>query len=92
MRDDSNGEIRFVIRYLEKIWIFTEITIFPFFIKLGFFSGLTSSLFDTDYDEQDPLSRYDVFFHSTIIESGVKSELDYYLDEPILPRISDFDV
>ena len=52
----------------------------------------SSSLFDTDYDEQDPLSQYDLFFHSTIRESGVKSELDYYLDGPVLPRISDFDV
>ena len=52
----------------------------------------SSSLFDTDYDEQDPLSQYDLFVHSTIRESGVKSELDYYLDEPVLPRISDFDV
>ena len=52
----------------------------------------SSSIFDTDYDEQDPLSQYDLFVHSTIRESGVKSELDYYLDEPVLPRISDFDV
>ena len=52
----------------------------------------SSSLFDTDYDEQDPLSQYDLFVHSTIRESGVKSKLDYYLDEPVLPRISDFDV
>ena len=51
-----------------------------------------SSLFDTNYDEQDPLSHYDLFVHSTIRESGVKSELDYYLDEPVLSRISDFDV
>ena len=29
--DDSNGEIRFVIRDLEEFWIFTEITILPFF-------------------------------------------------------------
>ena len=52
----------------------------------------SSSLFDIDYDEQDPLSQYDLFVHSTIRESGVKSELNYYLDEPVLPRISDFDV
>ena len=29
-RDDSNGEVHFVIRDLEKFWIFTEITILPF--------------------------------------------------------------
>ena len=26
----------------------------------------SSSLFDTNYDEQDPLSQYDLFVHSTI--------------------------
>ena len=35
-REDSNGEIRFIIRDLEKFWIFTEITILPFFQKLEF--------------------------------------------------------
>ena len=35
-RDDSNGEIRFIIRDLEKFWIFTEMTILPFFRKLDF--------------------------------------------------------
>ena len=52
----------------------------------------SSSLFDTAYDEQDPLSHYDLFVHSTIRESDAKSELDYYLDEPVLPRILDFNV
>ena len=36
MRDGSNGEIRFIIRDLEKFWIFTEITILPFFRKMEF--------------------------------------------------------
>ena len=44
------------------------------------------------YDEQDPLSKFDLFVHSTTGEGHEKSELDYYLKEPILPRISDFDV
>ena len=35
-RDDSNGEIRFVIRDLEKFQIFTEMVILPFFRKLEF--------------------------------------------------------
>ena len=35
-RDDSNGEICFVIRDLQKFWIFTEITILPFLRKLDF--------------------------------------------------------
>ena len=29
-RDDSNGEVHFVIRDLEKFWIFIEMTILPF--------------------------------------------------------------
>ena len=29
-QDDSNGEIRFIIRELEKFRIFTEMTILPF--------------------------------------------------------------
>ena len=36
LREDSNGEVRFVIRDLEKFRIFTEITILPFFRKLEF--------------------------------------------------------
>ena len=36
LQDDSNGEICFVIRDIEKFQIFTEITIFPFFRKLEF--------------------------------------------------------
>ena len=35
-RDDSNGEVRFIIRDLKFFWILTEITISPFFIKLEF--------------------------------------------------------
>ena len=40
-QDDSKGVIRFIIRDLEKFQIFTEITILPFFQKLGIFWGLT---------------------------------------------------
>ena len=36
MRDDSNGEVRFVIRDLENFWVLTEITILPFFRKFEF--------------------------------------------------------
>ena len=35
-RDDSNGEVCFVIQDLEKFRIFTEIMILPFFRKLEF--------------------------------------------------------
>ena len=41
-RDDSNGEIRFVIRDLEKFWVFTEITVLPSFRKLEFSRVLQS--------------------------------------------------
>ena len=43
MRDDSNGEVRFVIQDLEKFRVLTEITSLPFFQKIGIFSGLTLS-------------------------------------------------
>ena len=45
-----------------------------------------------NYDEQDPLLKFDLFVHSTIRESHAKSKLDYYLKESILLRTLDFDV
>ena len=36
LRDDSNGEVCFIIRDLEKFRILAEITILPFFRKLEF--------------------------------------------------------
>ena len=51
-----------------------------------------STLQEFNYDEQDPISKFDLFVHSTIGESQVKSELDYYLEEFIMSRTSDFDV
>ena len=39
-RDDSNGEVRFVIRDLEKFWVLTKITVLPFFRKFEFFRVL----------------------------------------------------
>ena len=38
-RDNSNGEVRFIIRDLEKFHLLTEITILPFFHKFSIFSG-----------------------------------------------------
>ncbi|KAL6329143.1 hypothetical protein AAG906_011596 [Vitis piasezkii] len=55
-------------------------------------ASLVSNLFELNYDEQDPLSKFNLFVHSTNGEGHAKSELDYYLEEPVLPRISDFDV
>ncbi|KAL6334393.1 hypothetical protein AAG906_014971 [Vitis piasezkii] len=51
-----------------------------------------SNLFELSYDEQDPLLKFDLFVHSTNGKGHAKSELDYYLEEHVLPRISDFDV
>ncbi|RVW95282.1 Zinc finger BED domain-containing protein RICESLEEPER 2 [Vitis vinifera] len=51
-----------------------------------------STLLELNYDEQDHLSKFDLFVHSTIGASHTKSELDYYLEESILPRNSNFDV
>ena len=39
MRDDSNGEVRFLIQDLEKFRILTEITLLPFFRKVEFSQG-----------------------------------------------------
>ena len=43
LRDDSSGEVCFVIRDLEKFQVLTEITVFSIFPKIGIFSGLTFS-------------------------------------------------
>ena len=51
-----------------------------------------STILELNYDEQDPLSKLDLFVHSTIGESHTKLELDYYLKESIMPRTLDFDV
>ena len=52
--------------------------------------GLT--LLEFNYDKNDLLSKFDLFIHSTIGKGHTKSELDYYLDELVLPRISDLNV
>ena len=58
------------------------------------FYGTSSSsiLSEFNYDEQNLLSKFDLFVHSTIGEVHTKSKLDYYLEEFILPRTSNFDV
>ena len=48
-RDDSNGEICFVIRDLEKFRVLTEITILPFFQKLKFSRVLHSPLLKRNF-------------------------------------------
>ena len=55
-------------------------------------ASLVSNLFELTYDEQDLLLKFNLFVHSTSEEGHAKPELDYYLEELVLPRISDFDV
>ena len=43
-QDDSNSEIRFIIRDLENFWIFTEIMIFTLFREIRFSRGFTGKV------------------------------------------------
>ncbi|KAK3213265.1 hypothetical protein Dsin_017971 [Dipteronia sinensis] len=45
-----------------------------------------------EHDTMDPLTAYDLFVSSTSNVDGVKSELDYYLEESALPRAASFDI
>ncbi|KAL7170787.1 hypothetical protein ACSBR2_035626 [Camellia fascicularis] len=45
-----------------------------------------------DVDEHDPLSSYDLFVNLSTNSMLVRSELDFYLEENVLPRTPDFDV
>ena len=56
----------------------------------GASSGL--ALANLKYDKRDRLSKYDLFFHSTVEQGDMKSELGYYREESVLPRTTDFDV
>lgn len=40
----------------------------------------------------DPLSSFDLFVSDTTSNEHVKSELEHYLGEPVLPRSSNFDI
>ena len=40
----------------------------------------------------DPLASFDLFVSSTTSDEHVKSELDHYLGEPVLPRSPNFDI
>ena len=51
-----------------------------------------STLLEFNYDGQDPLSKFDLFVHSTIGKCCMKSKLDYYLKELVLIRILYLDV
>ncbi|TXG51661.1 hypothetical protein EZV62_024185 [Acer yangbiense] len=45
-----------------------------------------------EHDTMDTLAAYDLFVSSTSNVDGLKSELDYYLEEPVLPRAASFDI
>nr|XP_048321651.1 zinc finger BED domain-containing protein DAYSLEEPER-like [Ziziphus jujuba var. spinosa] len=42
--------------------------------------------------KKDRLAKFDLFVSSTTNLDNVKSELDRYLEEPVLPRSNDFDI
>ena len=45
-----------------------------------------------DSDELDPLLSYDLFVSSSSTKVNIRSELDFYLEETVLPRTPNFDV
>ena len=45
-----------------------------------------------EQDTMDPLTAYNLFIKSTSSADGAKSELNYYLEEPVLPRVASFDI
>lgn len=51
-----------------------------------------SSLPSTSNDTRDRLKGFDKFLHETSQSQGVKSDLDKYLEEPVFPRNSDFNI
>ncbi|XP_023742636.1 zinc finger BED domain-containing protein RICESLEEPER 2 [Lactuca sativa] len=56
-------------------------------------SSLNNSEFGLDIDDcGDPLVGFDLFVSTTSTIDTYKSELDYYLEENVLPRIGDFDI
>ena len=63
--EDSNSKVHFIIRELEKVWILTEITILPFFRKLGF-SRCFTNLGDKDFDNS--LSLYFKFLRNDFMK------------------------
>ncbi|XP_061372933.1 zinc finger BED domain-containing protein RICESLEEPER 1-like isoform X2 [Gastrolobium bilobum] len=50
------------------------------------------SLPSTSYDVRDRLKGFDKFLHDMSQNQSIVSDLDKYLEEPIFPRNSDFDI
>ncbi|XP_057451104.1 zinc finger BED domain-containing protein RICESLEEPER 1-like [Lotus japonicus] len=50
------------------------------------------SLPSTSYDVRDRLKGFDKFLHDTSQGQNITSDLDKYLEEPIFPRNSDFNI
>ena len=78
-RDDSNGEVRLVIRDLEKFRIFTEITILPFLRKSEFFG--VSHYVDNIIFGATNVSFYEEFSKSmhSEFEMSMMGELNFFL-------------
>ncbi|CAL0310698.1 unnamed protein product [Lupinus luteus] len=51
-----------------------------------------NSLPSTSYDGRDRLKGFDKFLHDTSQSQRISSNLDKYLEEPIFPRSSDFNI
>ncbi|XP_019456928.1 PREDICTED: zinc finger BED domain-containing protein RICESLEEPER 1-like [Lupinus angustifolius] len=51
-----------------------------------------NSLPSTSYDARDRLKGFDKFLHETSQSQRIASDLDKYLEEPIFPRSSDFNI
>ena len=52
----------------------------------------SSSQLELVLGKVDPLASFDLFVSSTTSDEHVKSELDHYLGEPVLPRSPNFDI
>ncbi|XP_050217651.2 zinc finger BED domain-containing protein DAYSLEEPER-like [Mercurialis annua] len=62
----------------------------------GFDSQSSNDIFSQssvlDVEEVDPMSKYDLFVASESNNENVKTELDHYLEERVIPRKVDFDI
>ncbi|XP_059663589.1 zinc finger BED domain-containing protein RICESLEEPER 2-like [Cornus florida] len=56
------------------------------------YSNIPSSVEDVNFEEDDDLSKFDLFVNMSSSNVPAKSELDFYLDENVLPRTATFDV
>ena len=99
LRDDSNGEVRFIIRDLENFRILTKITILPFFIKLDFL-GVSQALYQPPRSGGTSVVREfytnlashilkRVWVSGVLVDFSAKSINRYYNLEPVNPEAYD---